>query len=160
MKKMFIGSSLIMIALIISCSKSSAPPEGAINFTLPDLDGKINSFSQFYGKPVLLNIWATWCGPCVREIPDINQIYHEYKDKNIIVLGVSVDQNADVVKADLNGKLKIDYPIWIADEDFMKQFNITSIPMTLIINKEGKVVDQFVGMQSKETFIEGLSKAL
>ncbi len=158
MHKLFLPFFLIPL-ILMSCGKTS-PPDGAVNFTITDLEGKSNSFSQFYGKTVLLNIWATWCPPCVKEIPDLNEIYHEYKDKNVVVLGVSVDQSVDVVKADLNGKLKIDYPVWFADQDFINQFSISSIPKTLIINKDGKVIEQFIGLQSKGTFINGLQKAM
>jgi peroxiredoxin len=150
---------LMSILLTLACQKT---PEisGALDFTVNDLSGNEVKLSQYRGQLVLLNIWATWCGPCVREIPDLNALHHSYKDKNVVVLGVSVDAKMDDVKQALNSNIKIDYAVWFANQDFIKQFQISSIPHTMIIDKNGFVVQQMIGMQSKETFEGAIQKAL
>lgn len=157
MKKLLVSLALVLIT--VSCQKS---PEmsGVLDFTVNDLNGNEVKFSQYRGKVVLLNIWATWCPPCVKEIPDLNELHHAYKDKDVVILGVSVDAKIDDVKQALNSNIKIDYPVWFANRDFLEQFKVSSIPHTLIVDKKGLVVQQMIGMQSKETFETAIQKAM
>ncbi len=157
MKKILV--SLVLVLITVSCQKS---PEmsGVLDFTVNDLNGNEVKFSQYRGKVVLLNIWATWCPPCVKEIPDLNELHHAYKDKDVAILGVTVDAKVGDVTDALKSDLKIDYPVWFANEEFIKQFQVSSIPHTLIIDKNGKVVQQMTGMQSKTVFDEALRKAM
>lgn len=149
-----------MLPLItLSCGKSSDTVK-VLDFKANDLNGKTVHFSEYRGKVVLLNIWATWCPPCVKEIPDLNQIYHEYKDKGVVVLGLSLDVSAEDVREALNRGLQMDYPVWHGDQEFAQQHQIRGIPHTMIVNKEGAVVEQMTGMQSKETFEAAIRKLL
>ena len=157
MKKLLVSLALVLIT--VSCQKSPEMP-GILDFTVNDLNGNEVKFSQYRGKVVLLNIWATWCPPCVKEIPDLNELHHAYKDKDVVILGVSVDAKIDDVKQALNSNIKIDYPVWFANQDFIKQFQVTSIPHTLIVDKKGMVVQQMLGMQSKETFESAIQNVI
>lgn len=157
MKKLLVSMALVLIT--VSCQKSPDIP-GTLDFTVNDLNGNEVKFSQYRGKVVLLNIWATWCPPCVKEIPDLNELHHAYKDKDVVILGVSVDAKIDDVKQALNSNIKIDYPVWFANQDFIKQFQVTSIPHTLIVDKKGLVVQQMLGMQSKETFASAIQNVM
>lgn len=150
---------MAVMIMIVSCGKSS-PTRNVLDFKANDLNGKEMSFAEYRGKVVLLNIWATWCPPCVKEIPDLNEVHHAYKNRDVIVLGVSVDASAEDVRQALKGKIKVDYPVWHADADFIRRFQIRSIPHTMIVNKEGVIVEEMMGIQSRDAFESALRKAM
>ncbi len=151
---------LILILITLTACQKTPEISGAFDFTVSDLNGNEMKFSQFRGKTVLLNIWATWCPPCVKEIPDLNELHHAYQDKNVVILGVSVDAKIDDVTSALKSNLKIDYPVWFANRDFLEQFKVSSIPHTLIVDKNGLVVQQMIGKHSKSAFESALQKAM
>lgn len=150
---------LTLFILLSACSKKETIVEGSIDFTVTDLDGKTVSFSEFRGKTVILNIWATWCGPCLKEIPDLKEINLEYKDKGVVVLGVLLDSESPEAAKPIVEQLKIDYPTWYGNDAFAKQFGVQAFPTTVIIDKNGKAVSQNVGLQNKERFINLLKAA-
>jgi thiol-disulfide isomerase/thioredoxin len=150
----------IMLLMFGGCAKKQAVADGGIDFNVMDLDGKAVKFSDYRGKTVLLNIWATWCGPCIKEIPDLKEIYAQFKDKNVVVLGVLLDSESPAAaKPIVLEQLRIDYPTWYGDDAFAKQFGIQAFPTTVIIDKNGKIVSQNVGLQNKERFINLLKAA-
>jgi thiol-disulfide isomerase/thioredoxin len=119
------------------------------------------------GKPVFINFWATWCGPCRTELPDIVQLSQELKGK-VVFVGIALDQErTDEKTIKLVGgmmeKMKMEYPnvISTSSNDLSKAFgNITSIPTTFIVDKNGKIVETLVGMRSKTDFVEALKKVM
>ncbi len=135
----------------------------APGFTLKDLNGKELSLSDFKGKVVFLNFWATWCPPCRREIPAFIELVEKYKDDGFVVLGVAVDprefEKTDKVKP-FAEQMGINYPI-VYDTKGVSQLygGIRSIPTTFVINREGKVVGRIVGSRPKDVF-EGIIKEL
>ena len=115
----------------------------ATNFSQADANGKMVSFSDFKGKYVLVDFWASWCGPCRGENPNVVAAYNKYKAKGFEVLGVSFDQNKDkwlqAVKADnLTWTHVSDLKGW--GNEAAKVFGITSIPQNLLLDKEGKII--------------------
>lgn len=118
------------------------------------------------GKVVLLNFWATWCGPCRKEIPDIIQISNSMSSKGVMVIGVALEKGKD---ANLNiSKVKtyaekqgIPYINIIGNESIMEAYGgIGSIPQTLIIDKAGRIAETMVGSKSKEELMESINRAL
>ena len=99
---MFRQFFVLVVALLIAlsgCSKSSEQAGSAADFKLQDLDGKTVKLSDFRGKPILIDFWATWCSPCREAIPGIEKIHKAYADKGLVVLGISLDQGGwDTVK--------------------------------------------------------------
>lgn len=143
-----------------ACGKKELAPDGGIDFTVTDLNGKAVTFSEYRGKTVLLNIWATWCGPCLKEIPDLKEIHRDYKDKGVVVLGVLLEsESPEAAKPIVMDQLKIDYPTWYGNDEFAKQFRIQAFPTTVIIDKNGKIVSHNVGLQNKERFLTMLKAA-
>ena len=142
-------------------SDPSAAPSPAPAWTLNDLDGKPVSLSDFKGKVVVLDIWATWCPPCRAEIPHFIEIQNEYKDKGVTVVGMSVDSTgpADVAKfVKDNG---MNYPIVMADEATATAYGADQgIPFTLVIDKNGNVVSRHLGLTDKSVFEDDIKKAL
>ncbi|MCG4584253.1 redoxin family protein, partial [Anaerosalibacter bizertensis] len=130
----------------------------AIDFTLVDQYGEIHTLSNYKGKVVFLNFWATWCPPCRMEMPDIEEVYKE-RGKNVedvIILGVAgPNLGREGSKEEIIEFLKEEgytYPV-VFDEtgDIMATYSIQSLPTTFIIDRDGNIVDYILGAMSKET---------
>jgi len=142
------------VMIISACStaddvKVLAGP--APDFMLEDISGKSLSLSDVRGKVVIVDFWATWCGPCVMSIPELVDLQEKYKDKGLVVVGISVDDDK-VSKGELlafKEKMRIIYPILRANnkvfEDYFGRTKGFSIPTLFVIDREGKVRDRFVG---------------
>jgi peroxiredoxin/Tfp pilus assembly protein PilF len=124
------------------------PGKKAPDFKLDDVAGNKVRLKDFRGQLVLLNIWATWCGPCRAEIPDIAAVYEEYKDKGVVVLGVSTDDelSADELK-EAGEVFGATYPILISDDKTTRAYieKSGSIPETYFIGPDGRVLDFICG---------------
>ncbi len=132
----------------------------APNFSWTTPSGRRTTFDQFHDRVTVFNFWATWCGPCRREIPDLEAIHKELSAKGVKVLGISVDKGATVLD-DVHAfaeSLKISYPIVIDNGDLERLFgNIRAIPTTFIINREGKIVEMMIGQRAKQTFLQKIA---
>lgn len=136
----------------------------APNFSWYDETGRKVTFSEFAkGHVVLLNFWATWCPPCRKELPDLIALSKEYKGKNAKLIGISLDQDANVLAMvhEFVKKEGISYPIVIDNGELQSAYGgIRGIPTTFYIDKNGIIVNRMVGLQSKETFRKGLDALL
>jgi cytochrome c biogenesis protein CcmG/thiol:disulfide interchange protein DsbE len=142
------------LALIGACGtagdvKVLAGP--APDFTLEDISGKPLSLNEIKGKVVIVDFWATWCGPCVMSIPELVDLQDKYKAKGLVVVGISVDDDK-VSKGELlafKEKMRINYRILRANnkvyEDYFGRTSGFSIPTLFVIDREGKVRDRFMG---------------
>ena len=136
-------------------SRSAKPCEKpAPQFTLKDISGKPVSLSDFNGKVIILDFWATWCGPCVREIPAFIQLQQEYESKGLMVVGISLDDYRTIAHLPAFVRERgINYPILYGSEQVVAAYGgITSIPTTFIIDRDGCIVDKVVGTHSKAQF--------
>lgn len=132
-----------------ACMADAKPAN--LNFTMKDLDGKDVALSSYKGKVVLLNFWATWCGPCKAEIPMFVEFQKEYASKGFTVVGYSVDDEAPKARAFAN-EFKMNYPILLGlgREDVQEAFGpMWGIPVSVIIDRKGKVCQKHVGLPSK-----------
>ncbi|MBI5217053.1 MAG: TlpA family protein disulfide reductase [Ignavibacteriae bacterium] len=138
--------------------------EGMVpNFSFTDANGQATNFDSFKGKVTLVNFWATWCGPCKMELPDLIALSKEYGDRNVRFIGISTDRGSDVLEdvRTFVQKAGISYQIVIANDDIESAYgNINAIPTTFIVDENGKIVQSFVGVRSKEFFADALNKAL
>jgi thiol-disulfide isomerase/thioredoxin len=135
------------------------PPD----FTLPDvMTGKDVKLSALAGKVVILDFWATWCGPCRMEIPHFIELQDSYAKKGFTMLGVSLDQQGPEVVQNFVKQWKINYPIVVdqTGDVNVAYGGIRSIPTTLLIGKDGSVKEAFIGYRPKEVFEAALKKAL
>lgn len=121
-------------------------PEQRIDFTLQTLEGQTASLSQWDGKVILLNFWATWCPPCLKEMPDFVELREEFEGKPFEVIGVAIDRAEPV--QDFIDSIGVDYPILLAELEgipLMKSYGnlLSTLPYTVIIDRNGKVVKAF-----------------
>ena len=140
-----------------ACMANAKP---ATDFTLPGLDGKAIKLSAYKGKVVLLNFWATWCGPCKAEIPGFVELQTQYKN-DLVIVGLSVDDPADKAKA-FADQYKVNYPIvlGLGHDDIQDAYGpIYGIPASFLISRDGKVCKRHLGIAPKSQFereIKGL----
>ena len=155
-------SLLAVSALVGGCSSSpkrtSATADDpnrkpAPNFSLPDANGIRVTLADYKGKVVLLNFWATWCGPCKIEIPWFIEFNKTYQDRGFAVLGVSMDDDGwKSVKPYLAEK-KIDYTVVVGNDQVSKSYgDIDSLPTTFIIDRDGRVAFVHMGLVGKDTY--------
>lgn len=129
-------------------SRNAAPA-----FSLKDADGRTVSLADYKGKVVLLNFWATWCGPCKIEIPWFIDFEQKYKDRGFAVIGISTDEEGwEVVKPYIQ-KNKINYRILLGDEPTAQLYGgLESLPTTFMIDASGKIASTHVGLVSKSDY--------
>ena len=137
--------------------------EIASDFSWHDRSGKLVSLSDFKGKTVLLNFWATWCGPCKAELPDIESLSKNYASSGLVVIGVSVDKGGSLLSdvSDFASSNGLSYQIVIDNDDIASAYgNINAIPTTFVVNKDGKIVDKWIGTRDKAFFESSVRKYL
>ena len=117
----------------------------APNFTLTSLEGKPIRLSNYRGKLVLLNFWATWCGPCIAEIPRFSSWQTKYGSQGFQVLGISMDDDKPPVQKTAR-KFQLTYPIVMGDEHLGELYGgILGLPITFLISPEGKILARYQG---------------
>ncbi len=133
----------------------------APDFELKTLDGKTVKLSEFRGKVVLLDFWATWCGPCRKGVPDLVEIQNQFNN-DLIIIGISLDQQNTLNQLQpFIDYYNINYPVVLWNEKVVKDYgNISAIPTSFIINQDGEIVNRFVGLMPKETIVKQISTLL
>jgi len=116
----------------------------ATEFTLRDLDGNDVRLSDFQGKVVMLDFWATWCPPCVTAIPELVALHEKYNAKGFEVIGISMDHSVSDTK-EFVSEHHVPYTILMSSDEVEKQYGVTTIPVTFLIDKTGKVVKKHLG---------------
>jgi peroxiredoxin len=144
-----------------SDAESSSEPEHdpgknrkqAPGFTLADLSGRLHSLADFQGKVVLVDFWATWCGPCLKEIPHLVKLYDTYKSKGFVILGVGLDRQSNIAKFAADNK--ISYTVLVDEKSVAaRPYGVSGIPRTLIIDKKGRIAFDHTG------FAPGMEKEM
>jgi thiol-disulfide isomerase/thioredoxin len=144
-------AALIIIGLVLPVSYGSAEKApastAAKEFTLKDVQSKKVSLSDFKGKVVLINFFATWCSPCRMEIPELVKIHQKYKNKDFVILGISLDEDAlpFMIKT-FARDMKITYPVLMGTLDVAEGYQVSGVPSTIVVNREGKIYKRFDGL--------------
>jgi len=134
-----------------ACMANAKPAN--FDFTMKDVEGKDVSLASYKGKVVLLNFWATWCGPCKAEIPGFVRLQEKYRDQ-LVIVGYSVDDTAEKAKA-YAAEYKMNYPILLGEgrEDVQDAYGpIWGIPASFIISKDGRVCRKHMGIAPEKVF--------
>ena len=135
-----------------ACMANAKPAN--FDFTMKDVDGNNVSLSTYKGKVVLLNFWATWCGPCKAEIPGFVKLQEKYRDQGLVIVGYSVDDTAEKAKA-YAAQFKMNYPILLGEgrEDLQDAYGpIWGLPSSFIISKDGRVCRKHIGIAPEAVF--------
>ena len=155
----------VVIALAVWCATASQPAraeavEGAcsagvkianLDLTFKDIHGKPFHLSDTKGKVVLLDFWATWCPPCLKEIPGIIELYDTYKSRGLVVIGVSMDESTSDVKR-FARRLKMNYPILLGygRDDLVPALGELPLPTSFVIARDGRICSKHDGLTAKE----------
>jgi len=130
----------------------------APDFSLVDMQGNKHRLSEYRGQGVFLNFWGTWCPPCKKEMPYINNQYHQYKDNGVQVLSVDI-QEPELAVNQFADRLKLDFPIMIdKDKEVMSVYGVDPLPATFLIDKDGKVVQYYTGELTEYKIKEFMEK--
>lgn len=130
-----------------------AVPEGSlplIDFELPNLDGVTEKLSDYKGQFIFLNFWATWCGPCQSEMPDMENVYNELKDQGFTIVAVDLGEDSSTVQTFVD-ELSLTFPVLLDETGGVgSMYNAQSIPTTYLINREGNILGRAIGVRPWE----------
>ncbi len=144
-----IGVLAAVIAAAIglqSLQRSRAGGYEAPDFEFPDLEGRIHRLSEARGKIVFLNLWATWCPPCVAEMPSIEALHRRFRSEDLVILAVSEDAEGDKAVRPLISQLGVTFPILLDPEGTLSpRYGVTGYPETFVIGRDGRVIEHFIG---------------
>jgi peroxiredoxin len=154
-------ATVVIVFLLGACAKSSAIEIGekAPDFTLQNIDGTSASLSQFKGKVIILDFFASWCPPCRHEIPDFIALQNTYGNKGFAMIGISLVSPQE--SKDFAAKEGINYPILVDDGKVSSVYGpVRSIPTTFVLDKDMKIVKMYIGGQPKEVFENDIKELL
>ena len=151
MKKLFIALLIICVAAFVSgCNKKNGEPN--LNAVISDIDimdaaGYDKLKEKYKGKLVVVNFFASWCPPCKAETPDFVSVYNDFKDKNFVIVGLSIDENKKDVINFVN-KYGITYPVYLASPALQRRYNVSKVPTSFIYNGDGQLANIVEGIIS------------
>lgn len=160
-KSRLVGVTMLLtLSLLALTAAGWAASKSAPDFTLKDvLQGQDYSLSQFKGKVVLLNFFTFFCGPCRDEMPDLDKIYQENKDKGLVILGIALSSDPIQIRF-LVKQLGLTYPVLSGTDKVGEAYgNVVVVPTTVIIDRQGNIVHRIEGTRKKEEF-ESMIKPL
>ncbi|MGQ9675133.1 MAG: peroxiredoxin family protein [Chloroflexota bacterium] len=154
-------TTLLAIALV-GCQ--SSPSEVAVgspapDFTVRTLDGQRVSLSDLKGKTVVLNMWATWCGYCRLEMPEMEEAFHKYQDQGVVIVALNIQESYARVKQFIEAE-GFTFPVWLdSDGSVAKTYRVSGLPMTFFIDGEGVLQRKQLGQLTGETLLDGIRVA-
>ncbi|MCX6623256.1 MAG: TlpA disulfide reductase family protein [Acidobacteria bacterium] len=158
-----LAASAALLAVLAGCSHT--PPrrggKAAPDFSLRDVHGKTVKLSDYRGKVVVLNFWATWCGPCKVEIPWFMEFEQRYKDRGFAVLGVAMDDEGwTVVKPYIEAE-RVNYRVVVGNDEVSTKYGgVDSLPTTMIVDRQGQIAATHIGLVSKGTYEDDIARLL
>ena len=136
-------------------SLSPAPP-----LSLPDLQGRTVSLSEFKGKVVLLDFWATWCDPCIEELPDLKRLHATYKDRGFTMVGVSLDVLGAKAVRPFVSENKVPYPVLLSGGEPPEGYRLPGLPTAFLIDREGRIARRYIGPKLYEEVARDVEELL
>jgi cytochrome c biogenesis protein CcmG/thiol:disulfide interchange protein DsbE len=164
--------SVVLAALLIGCSSNSKTVKAASlrankdrklapDFALKDVNGHTVKLSDYRGKVVLLDFWATWCGPCQIEIPWFKEFEQQNKDRGFAVIGVAMDEEGWEVVKPFAQHIGINYRLVIGNDSIARQYGgVDALPTTFLIDRDGRIASIHIGLSGKRDFENGIQELL
>ncbi|HEV8426556.1 MAG TPA: TlpA disulfide reductase family protein [Pyrinomonadaceae bacterium] len=153
----------IVFAAIVAFSPATVLGQGAIapQFTLKDINGRTVRLSDYQGKVVLINFWATWCPPCRAEMPDLVRLQREHGKQGLQIIGLTYPPERKTRVRRFARSLKVNYPIILGTREIKTRFSSEeTLPLTVVIDRDGKVSDIISGILLREEFEEKIKPLL
>lgn len=174
MKKYLLLFFLFSLILYLSCQLSvkEKTPIQAPDFTLEDIHGNMVSLKDFEGKVILLDFWATWCAPCVKEMPLLQDLYEAHKDNGLEIIGISIDQQGAAIVRPFLEDLGVSFTNLIYTEEVTRSYGegnpdilkiygpLQGIPSTFFINRKGEIIQKYVGEVPRRILEAHIAKLL
>lgn len=133
----------------------------APDFELKDINGKMVKLSDFRGKAVVLNFWATWCPPCKTEIPWFEDLQNRYGGQGLAVVGVALDDSSEADIAEFAKEMKMNYPVLLGKEETSDLYGgVDALPTTFYIDRSGKIITTVPGLADRREIEDNIIKAL
>jgi len=143
----------LLIALLLACSLKGYTAD----FVLEDIQGKTHRLADYLGKWVLVNFWATWCSPCLSEIPELSSLHNAHKNKDLLVIGIAMQSGSQKNVAEFARSYGISYPVVMGDFKIAKQIGAVDVlPSSYLYNTKGELVSYQAGEVTRasiETYI-------
>ena len=163
-KLMIIPAIILTLVLILnSCLPETGAQIGnlAPGFQLQDLDGNTVSLGDLRGQPVMVNFWASWCGPCRAEMPHIQAVFEEWQDQGLVILAINIEETASLVRQFMQDN-NFSFPVLLdTNGDVAGKYNVSGIPVTFFIDKDGIIQERKLGaFTSTEEIEDSLSKII
>jgi cytochrome c biogenesis protein CcmG/thiol:disulfide interchange protein DsbE len=167
-------AGLLFAGKLMSHRNASAAAAGGLNpgdvigaqapdfeLHLIDGNGKTLKLSDLRGKAVLVNFWATWCGPCKIEMPWFVDLQKKYGPNGLVILGVAMDDSGEKTISDFAKQMKVNYPIVQGTEKVGELYGgVEGLPTSFFLDRSGKIVDRQLGLASESVFVDSIKKAL
>jgi peroxiredoxin len=143
------AAALSMPACKRPATKPALPGNPAPAFALMDLDGRKVRLEDYAGKAVILDFWATWCGPCKKATEELEQIHRKYRDRGVVVIGISVDKGGDAATQvkEFAARQGITYLLLLDDDTTKSSYGVTVIPATFVLDRDHIIRDLYPGFR-------------
>ena len=156
-------SAIVIAAMMIALSPALVVRQETIapQFTLTDVNGRTVRLSDYHGKVVLINFWATWCPPCRAEMPDLVRLQREHGKEGLQIIGITYPPQKKTRVRTFARSVKVNYPIILGTRQIKARFSSDeTLPLTVVINRDGKVSDIISGILLREEFDEKIKPLL
>ena len=140
--------------------RQALPRAEAPEISLPDVNGRMATLSSFRGKVVLLDFWATWCEPCLEELPDLIRLHEARKNEGFTMVGVAMDADGAAVVGSFVRQNKIPYPILLSNGEPPAGYPIPGFPTAFLIDRDGRILRRYLGPKGYEEIERDLAEAL
>ena len=142
------GLCLVCLLSLAHCAKQEQSSSLAPDFSLKTLDGQEITLSRLRGKVILIDFWATWCGPCRESIPHLIHLHNTYQAKGFEVIGLSQDKGDVETVRNFVKSLDIPYPIAMSPEEVSRSFGVSALPTAFLVDREGRIQQKMLGFST------------
>lgn len=156
---------LLVTLILVSCGRRSGQVEmtagGTPDIMLPSLSGKVVRLTDYEGKVLLVDFWATWCPPCQEMVPQLTKLHENYASRGLVVIGIALDREGAEIVEPFVRKYEVSYTVLLGSMDTAEAFGgISSIPTTFIIDRKGRLVRKLSGYHSERELAVQIKKYL